>query len=599
MKSKNLLRSITGIALASAVFLSQAVMPSSSVTENVLHNSYTVRAAASTPDECDYVFEVGEEIGGIIVDEEKDEKVQYVLDLSSQVPSDAKIESVMISVSTGSADELAMVAIGCHVPGYNEDDWYSDSGQDTGEELLFTYNIPEEIAASYGSDFTELFIQHWWGTGDQLVTVNKVGVNVSGGAGSAVPGDFDGDKKVKSADLILFSQYMTGEITGDYYDIVADYNGDGTVNILDFIKMKAKFVSAAGGDITDDGKTAIEFVENITVGWNLGNTLESTCDWIENPTPEQFEKAWGNPVTTKEMIDAVKSMGFNTVRVPVSWGQKMGPAPDYKVSDEWMDRVNEVVDYVVENDMYCILNVHHDNDWVVPTNEKYDAACEQLTKLWEQISVRFEKYDEHLIFETLNEPRLVGTDLEWTGGNHEARDCINRFNAAAVETIRSTGGNNALRYIMCPTYAASGSSATVNDYVAPDDDRVIVSIHAYSPYFFALANTDTPGSVSTFGTESDKAALNAELKLLYDKFVSQGRAVVIGEMGAMNKDNDEDRERWAEFYIKTAKSYGIRCVWWDNNLTVGEGERFGLINRSTLEPAYPGIVDALFRGLEG
>jgi len=599
MKSVNLFKSITGIILASAMFMSQAsALPFSSIKDAFSTVPASVKAAASVPEECDYVFDVNSEIGGIIADEEKDEKIQYILDLSSKVPDDAVIESIMVSVSTGSPDELAMIAIGCHVPGYNEDDWYSDSGQDTGDTLQFTYTFPAEAAEAYGSEFTELFIQHWWGTGDQLVTVNQVGINVAGGAGSAVPGDFDGDKKVKLADLILFTKYMNGVISGDYYDIVADYDSDGTVNILDYIKMKSKFVSAAGSNIKDDGTSAVEFVENITVGWNLGNTLESTCDWISNPTPEQFEKAWGNPVTTKSMIDAVKSMGFNTVRVPVSWGQKMGPGPDYKVSDAWMDRVNEVVNYVIENDMYCILNVHHDNDWVIPTNEKFNESSEKLNKLWEQIAVRFEKYDEHLIFETLNEPRLVGTDLEWTGGNHESRDCINRLNDGAVKTIRSTGGNNALRYIMCPTYAASGSQATVNDYVAPDDDRVIVSIHAYSPYFFALANTDVPGSVSSFGSETDKSGLTAEFKLLYDKFVSKGRAVIIGEMGAMNKDNAEDRARWAEFYISTAKSYGMRCVWWDNNLTVGEGERFGLINRSTLEPVYPDIVDALFKGLK-
>ncbi len=589
-------KKITSIALASALVASQVILPQTPVAEHVFNSSVSVKAAATTVDDCDYVYTVGANIGGIIVNEETDQKEQYVLDISD-IPANATIEQVMIQVSTGSSQELAMIAIGAHVVGYNEDDWYSDSGQDTGDKLTFTYNIPKEVASVYGKDFTELYIQHWWGNGDQVVKVDKVGINVAGGAASAVPGDFDGDKKVQPADLVLFTQYMTGAVKSDFYDIVADYNSDGKVNIVDYIMMKNKFVKAAeGSQIGNNGQTALEFVENITVGWNLGNSLDSTCDWITNPTPEQFEKAWTNPVTTKSMIDAVKAMGFNTVRVPVSWGQKMGPAPDYTVSAEWMNRVNEVVDYVIDNDMYCILNVHHDNDWVVPTYAAYDGAADKLTKLWTQISKRFEKYDEHLIFETLNEPRLVGTDLEWSGGNHEARDCINKLNAKAVDAIRQTGGNNKLRFLMCPTYAASGSSATVNDYVAPDDDRVIVSIHAYSPYYFALANSSVAGSTDKFN-DSDKAGLRSDFQLLYNKFISQGRAVIIGEFGAQNKNNEADRARWAEYYVSTAKSFGMRCVWWDNNCFEGDGEKFGLLRRSSLENVYPEIVKALFKGL--
>ena len=595
IRKNKIFKKITSIALASALVASQVILPQTPVAESIFNSSVSVKAASKTIDECDYVYTVDSNIGGIILNEETDTKEQYVLNISD-IPTDAKIEQVMVQVSTGSSDEVAMIAIGCSVAGYNEYDWYSDSAQDSGDKLSFTYNIPDEVASVYGKDFTELYIQHWWGTGDQVVKVEKVGINVAGGAGSAVPGDFNVDKKVQPADFVLFTQYMTGAVKGDYYDIVADYNSDGSVNIIDYIMMKSKFIKAAGSDIGNNDQTAIEFVQNITVGWNLGNSLESTCDWISNPTPEQFEKAWANPVTTKAMIDKIKDMGFNTVRVPVSWGQKMGPAPDYTVSAEWMNRVNEVVDYVIENDMYCILNVHHDNDWVVPTYAAYDGASYKLTKLWTQISDRFEKYDEHLIFETLNEPRLVGTDLEWSGGNHEARDCINKLNAKAVDAIRQTGENNKLRYIMCPTYAASGSSTTVNDFVVPDDDRVIVSIHAYSPYFFALANSTVAGSTDKFN-DSDKAGLKSDFQLLYNKFISQGRAVIIGEFGAQNKNNESDRARWAEYYIATAKSFGIRCVWWDNNCFEGDGEKFGLLRRSTLEVGYPEILKALFKGL--
>lgn len=591
IKKSNILKSVAGIALASAMFASQLAVPQSSVLDGVLVSENIVSAAAKTVDDCDFVYDAKDYvIGG----EDPDNKDQLIIDISD-IPAGSVIEEVLVEVATGSEDATAMIAIGCHVKGYNEDDWFSASGQDAGDSLIFSYPVPEEAGSVYGTDYTELFVQHWWGTVD-TVTVKKVGINIAGGAGSAVAGDFDGDKKIKAPDLVMFAQYMVGEISSEYFDVVADYNGDGTANVVDFIMMKNKLTKNLGNSgITDNGQTAIEFVENISIGWNLGNTLESTCDWIDNPTPAQFETAWGNPITTKAMIDAVKDAGFNTVRVPVSWGQKMDE--NYTVSAEWMDRVNEVVDYVIDNDMYCILNVHHDNDWLVPTYEKYDGAVEQLTALWAQISERFKNYDEKLIFETMNEPRLVGTDLEWTGGNAEARDCINKFNAAALDTIRESGGNNALRYVMLPTYAASASTTTLGDFVVPDDPRAIVSIHAYSPYFFALANNDVPGSTDKWGTDADKAQLKQEMKMIYDKFIANDIAVIIGEFGAMNKENTEARTAWAEYYIATAKSFRIRCVWWDNNLVKGTGERFGLIDRQSLEAPYPEVLEALFKGL--
>ena len=593
IKNKKIFKTISGIAIAATIFASQVITPLYSVTDKAMTSEITVNAAAKTVEDCDYTFDVNSVIGGTVVNED-DEKEQYILDLSS-LPDDAVIEQVMVQVSTGTKEETAMIAIGCYAEGYNEDNWFSASGTDAGTEITYTYDIPEEVSSLFKKDFTSINIQHWWGSID-TVTVEKVGVNVAGGAATAIKVDFNWDKKITSADFVLFTQYMQGLLTDEKYDLAADYDSSGKVNVLDYILVKNQLIKKLiDSSISDNEKSAIDFVQNITIGWNLGNTLDSTCSWITNPTPAQFETAWGNPVTTKEMIDAVKREGFNTVRIPVSWGEKMGAGPDYKVSEEWMTRVNEVVDYVIDNDMYCILNVHHDNDWLVPTYEKYDGAEAQLTKLWEQISERFENYDEHLIFETMNEPRLVGTTLEWTGGNAEARDCINKFNAAALETIRKSGGNNALRYVMMPTYAASGTTVTINDYKIPDDPRAIVSIHSYSPYSFAL---DAKGT-SSWGTTADKVSLKQEMKLLYDKFISNGTAVIIGEFGAMNKDNEADRNAWAEYYIATAKELKIRCIWWDNNLVKGEGEKFGLIDRKTSTAPYPAIIEALFKGLNG
>ena len=234
--------------------------------------------------------------------------------------------------------------------------------------------------------------------------------------------------------------------------------------------------------------TSMELIGEMKTGWNLGNTLDST---ITNPTgsetPTDWETAWGQPVTTKAMIDSVKAQGFNVLRVPVTWEGKFGEAPDYTIKADWLARVKEVVDYGIDNDMFVILNMHHE-EWHMPTADNEESAEKILRALWAQIADYFKDYDEKLIFEGMNEPRLKGTPMEWNGGNQEAREVINQLNAAFVETVRASGGNNEKRHLMIPTYAASTMDSVLNDFVIPNDDKVIVSVHAYLPYTFALAD---------------------------------------------------------------------------------------------------------------
>ena len=176
--------------------------------------------------------------------------------------------------------------------------------------------------------------------------------------------------------------------------------------------------------------TSMELIGEMKTGWNLGNTLDST---ITNPTgsetPTDWETAWGQPVTTKAMIDSVKAQGFNVLRVPVTWEGKFGEAPDYTIKADWLARVKEVVDYGIDNDMFVILNMHHE-EWHMPTADNEESAEKILRALWAQIADYFKGYDEKLIFEGMNEPRLKGTPMEWNGGNQEAREVINQLNAA-------------------------------------------------------------------------------------------------------------------------------------------------------------------------
>ncbi|MDE6592807.1 MAG: glycoside hydrolase family 5 protein [Oscillospiraceae bacterium] len=344
---------------------------------------------------------------------------------------------------------------------------------------------------------------------------------------------------------------------------------------------------------------SIELVKEMRVGWNLGNTFDSL---IENPdgneTAEQWETAWGQPVTTQRLIDSVKAQGFNVLRLPVTWEGKFGEAPDYTIREDWLARVKEVVDYAYANDMFVILNAHHE-EWNNPTADNEAAADEILRAIWKQIAEYFKDYNEKLIFEGMNEPRLKGTPMEWTGGNAEAREVINHWNAAFVETVRATGGNNANRHLMVPTYAASTSGQVLNETVIPDDDKVILSVHAYLPYNFALAGPESAVSEWSSDNAGDTRDIDVLFADLKDRYIDKGQAVIMGEFGSRNRMNTAARADCARYYITKATEAGVPCVWWDNNAFVGNGENFGLIDRKSYEWRYPEIITAMMEARGG
>ncbi len=335
-------------------------------------------------------------------------------------------------------------------------------------------------------------------------------------------------------------------------------------------------------EITMQDVSPMDLVKEMKIGWNLGNTLDA----VGGSIGVNMEMAWGNPKTTQEMIDTIIDQGFNVIRIPVSWGGQMGGAPAYTVLPAWMDRVQEVVDYAYSRGVYVIVNIHHE-DWHFPSEENKDAAAEQLTALWTAIATRFRDYDEHLIFEGMNEPRKTGTSVEWNGGDQEGRDVVNYLDQVFVDAVRATGGNNTIRNLMVPGYAASSSDAALKGIVLPQDDHLIVSVHAYTPYDFAL---NTAGR-STW--DNDTRDIDHLMEILDELFLSKGVPVIIGEFGAMNKDNEQERVQWARYYVGKAREYGVPCIWWDNNAFEGDGENFGLFNRRELTFPYPDLLEAL------
>ena len=350
---------------------------------------------------------------------------------------------------------------------------------------------------------------------------------------------------------------------------------------------------------------ALSFVEDMGVGWSLGNTFDATG----TPSNEmELESAWCGHTTTQENIKAIADAGFKTIRIPVSWHNHVDSS--YNISEQWLARVKEVVEWALEEDLYVIINIHHDNEpgFMYPDYEHLETSKWYVSKIWKQLAECFAEYDEKLIFEVLNEPRLKDTPHEWSinpksAVGKEAIDCVNQLNQVAVDTIRENGkGYNTSRYIMVPGYCASPDTALADAFVLPTDNgatkenRILVSVHAYTPYNFALAAETDGYSTSVFSIAAQNGTKEIEnfISKLYDKFVSKGTGVVIGEFGARAKgDNTASREEYAAFYVACARHYGISTCWWDNNAFVGTGENFGIYRRANNTWLYSGIVEQL------
>ncbi len=349
----------------------------------------------------------------------------------------------------------------------------------------------------------------------------------------------------------------------------------------------------------------IDFLQAMGVGYNLGNTFDAYSD----PTPGDemsTETCWGNPVTTEQMIRDIHAYGFDTIRIPVSWHNHVDA--DVNISEQWLARVNEVVDWAIDDGMYVIINIHHDNhpeaNGLYPDKAHMDQSKKYVSRIWEQVSARFADYDEHLIFEAMNEPRLVGTDHEWyiEDGNAECREaieCINELNQLFVDTVRASGGNNSTRYLMCPGYCASVEGGTNPFYELPTDtegneSKIILSVHAYTPYNFAL---EYPG-VKDFDVDNKERTtdINNFMNRLYMDYVTQGIPVVIGEFGSRDKGgNLQDRVNFSAYFVAMSRARNIPCAVWDNGAFDGDGEIFGLYDRRNPSDSVTDIISALMQ----
>ena len=333
--------------------------------------------------------------------------------------------------------------------------------------------------------------------------------------------------------------------------------------------------------------TPTELVSEIKAGWNLGNTFDAF-----GTSGVSAETSWGNPKTTKEMIDAVCEKGFNAIRIPVTYADHMGPAPEYTVEPEWFDRVEEVINYALDDGMYVIINTHHEEAWRIPDDAHIDAVDAQNKALWTQIADRFKDYGDHLIFEGLNEPRVKGGEKEWEGGTAEGRKCLDRLNQTFVDAVRATGGNNEKRLLLITSFASSHVNVTISTLAIPEDDHIAVSIHAYTPYVFTYVNDQA--SATDVWDGSLTKDITGVMTDLWRVFLAKDIPVLLTEYGAEDKNkNTEEVRKWAVDYVSKATAKGIPCFWWDNGIYDKSGEKFAIFDRKNLTWYREEVVDAI------
>lgn len=329
---------------------------------------------------------------------------------------------------------------------------------------------------------------------------------------------------------------------------------------------------------TEEG---LRFVKQMGSGINIGNTLDvhGIDSYLPDADVQDFETAWGNPPISEELLQQIYSAGIRTIRIPVSWGDHLDS--DGTIDPAWLDRVTEVVDQALDIGFYVIVNTHHE-PWIIPSKDNADAVTQQLCRLWSQIAERFADRDTHLLFESMNEPRLVGTPEEWTSGTEESREIINQLNAAFVETIRSAGGWNETRWLLLPAYATQYKAEALAAMVLPEDPYLIVSVHAYIPHQF------TSGS-SSWASQRSKgvASIDEMMQTLDQLFLRRKIPVIITEFGCRETIAPDERLDWAQYYLTAADRLGIPCLWWD------DGKNYCLINRDTLAWEHPEIVQML------
>jgi endoglucanase len=407
------------------------------------------------------------------------------------------------------------------------------------------------------------------------------------------------------------------------------------VKFMRRIKLKKLFAILTSILVSYSGSaqtlpTAMDVYNNMTIGWNIGNTMEAGGPGWCNPSVS--ETCWGNPAVTQSLIDAVKAAGFNSIRIPCQWNWQHVDQTTLVIDPAWMARVTQVVDYCMNQNMYVILNIHWDGGWL-ENNINAASQASVNTKqqsYWTQIANNFKNYDEHLLFASANEPNA--DDAAETA-------VLLSYHQTFIDAVRATGGNNSSRTLIIQAPNTNIDLAYnllnpldpnhwVEDVIA---DRLMLEVHFYEPYNFCLMSADEWWGNQAFywgagyhsttdaahnATWGEEAYIESTFNKVKTRFVNNCIPVVIGEFGAMRRTAGSptgpssaanrtlhlnSRVYFYQYVSDAARRYGIRLFMWDAGSTKNSGTEpadnsMTVFNRNTGAVVDPNIINALLTG---
>jgi endoglucanase len=322
------------------------------------------------------------------------------------------------------------------------------------------------------------------------------------------------------------------------------------------------------------------------LGWNMGNHFDAYYNgsWAGDKEGYPDEEVWGATKATQTTFDGVKGFGFTSVRIPVSWLNMIGPEPDYKIDETWMNRVYEVVQFAHNSGLKVIINTHHDENhgvnntyqWLDIKNAANNSALNESIKakieaVWTQIARKFADCGDWLIMESFNE--LNDGQWGWSEDfrKNPTRQCniLNEWNQVFVDAVRATGGNNATRWLGVPTYAANPEFEKY--WTLPSDPvgKTMLAVHFYDPSDYTIGEAQYSdwghtGAAGRKASGGDEDHVQAVFGNLYNKYVSRGVPVYLGEFGCSMRAKSDARA-WAfykyylEYVVKAARTYGLPC----------------------------------------
>ncbi len=368
------------------------------------------------------------------------------------------------------------------------------------------------------------------------------------------------------------------------------------------------YLQSAKADSFEDAFSAID---NMRVGWNLGNTLDSNSgslsnmwiEWWTDRSVKAYETAWGQPQATRELIHMFNKAGFGAIRVPVTWYPHIDD--EGNVDADWMARVHEVVDYVIDEGLYCILNVHHDTGtsdtaWLKAYMSNYNEQHELFEKLWTNIANEFKDYGERLLFEGFNE--MTDSYDSWCFASYgssshydataaaDTYEAINAYNQSFVDAVRATGGNNEERNLVVNTYACCSGEGSWNSHLLdplknmnyPEDSaegHIAFQVHTYPSLYTGVMTS-----------------IKQMMKDLKTYLVAKGAPVIIGEWGTSDNstyyaNNRSEMLEFAQSFAELAKEYGYAQFFW---MMLSDGT-----DRSVPQWTTEDLKDAIITGYYG